>query len=75
MSITSNDVRNLIKKVNKARGFEEVQWNTVGAIHLYKDICGFAIDEVMNESGGTTHLVGGGLTKSEAYYYLLGLDK
>lgn len=75
MRISINDVRFLVNNINKSRGFETVSYNTIGALHLYHDGIGFAIDEIMNESGGVNRLAGGGLTKSEAYYYLVGLNQ
>ena len=75
MRISISDVRGLVNNINKSRGFENVSYNTIGALHLYHDGIGFAIDEIMNESGGVKRLAGGGLTKSEAYYYLVGLNQ
>ena len=75
MRISINDVRGLVNSINKSRGFDKVSYNTIGALHLYQDGIGIAIDEIMNESGGVRRLAGGGLTKSEAYYYLIGLNK
>ena len=73
MKTSINDIRNLVKKINEKRGFTEVNYNTIGAIRLYQDICGIAIDEVMNDGGGVRRLEGGGLTKNEAYMFLSGL--
>lgn len=73
MKTSINEVRSLVKRINEGRGFQEVDYNTVGAIQLYQDICGIAVDEIMNEHGGVRRLEGGGLTKSEAYMFLAGL--
>jgi len=75
MRIAINDLKELVSSINSSRGFDVVEYNTIGAIHLYKDGIGYAVDEIMNTSGGNKRLAGGGLTKSEAYYYLKGLDK
>ena len=75
MRVSINDVRSLVNSINKSRGFESVSYNTIGALHLYHDGIGLAIDEIMNESGGVNRLAGGGLTKSEAYYYLVELNQ
>lgn len=73
MSITIKDVRRLVNEINENNGFDKVEYNTIGALHLYSDGCGLAIDKIMNESGGVSRLAGGGLTKNEAYYYLVGV--
>ena len=75
MRVSINDVRSLVNSINKARGFESVSYNTIGALHLYHDGIGFAIDEIMNDGGGVKRLASGGLTKSEAYYYLVELNQ
>lgn len=75
MRISINDLKELVSNINSSRGFDVVEYNTVGAIRLYQDGIGYAVDEIMNIHGGVKRLAGGGLTKSEAYYYLLGLDE
>ena len=74
MKVSINDVRRLVNEINEKNGFNKVEYNTIGALHLYSDSCGLAIDKIMNESGGVSRLAGGGLTKNEAYYYLVGMD-
>lgn len=74
MKASINDVRSLVKQINEKRGFKEASWNTVGAIRLYQDGIGIAIDEVMNVHGGVNRLAGGGLTKNEAYEFLRGME-
>ena len=73
MKVSINDVRRLVNEINAKNGFDKVDGKTVGALHLYSDGLGLAIDKIMNESGGVRRLAGGGLTKSEAYYYLVGI--
>ena len=73
MKVSINDVRRLVNEINAKNGFDKVDGKTVGALHLYSDGLGLAIDKIMNESGGVRRLAGGGLAKSEAYYYLVGV--
>ena len=75
MRISITDVKGLVKSINKPRAFENVPYNPIGALHLYQDGIGIAIDEIMNSGGGVKRLAGGGLTKSEAYYYLVELNQ
>lgn len=70
MKVTIKDVHEVAKQINTLRGFENVSYNTIGALHVYKDVCGIAIDMIMNSSGGVKRIAGGGLTKKEAYFYL-----
>jgi hypothetical protein len=74
MKASINDVRGLINQINEKRGFKEASWNTVGAVRLYQDGIGIAIDEVANVHGGIKRLAGGGLTKNEAYKFLCGME-
>ena len=73
MRVTAKDVQNLVNKINRLKGFENVSYNTIGALQLYRDGIGFAVDVIMNSSGGVKRIIGGGLTTKESYYYLHGL--
>ena len=73
MRVTTKDVQSLVSKINRLKGFENVSYNTIGALHLYNDGIGFAIDMIMNSGGGVKRIIGGGLTTKEVYCYLHGL--
>ena len=70
--MTILEIKSLVNKINEKNGFTNVQYNTIGAYLLHKDVCGLAVDKVTNIHGGVQK-VGYGMTKKEAYYLLQGL--
>ena len=72
MKTTIAEIKNLINKINEKNGFANAQYNTMGVIKLYRDMCGIGIDKITNEHGGVNRL-GYGMTKNETYYLLQSL--
>lgn len=72
MSIKINDLRNMINAENVRRGYQNAKYNTVGALTLYHDACGYAVNEICTVGGGVRRLCGTG-TKNECAAYLYGM--
>ena len=73
MKTTIKEIETKVNNINSKKGIENASYNTVGAITLYKDICGYQIQEITNISGGVRNLSSYGLTKNEVYDFLLTL--
>lgn len=73
MKTTIKEIETKVISINTKRGFTNVNYNTIGAITLYKDICGYQIQEITNIGGGVRNLSSYGLTKNEVYDFLLSL--
>ena len=71
MKYTINEIKNMITKVNKAKGIEQPAYNVIGSIRLYQAYGAYAVDEVVNVHGGVKRLYGLG-TKNEIGAYLSG---
>ena len=74
MRVNKKDLENMVKRLNSVKGFENVEYNTVGSYKLYSDGVGYAIHKVENTGGGVS-VVGHcyGMTTKECYYFLSGL--
>lgn len=74
MRVNKKDLENMVNRLNAVRGFENVEYNTIGSYKLYSDGIGYAIHKIENASGGVS-TVGNcyGMTTKECYYFLCGL--
>ena len=74
MTVNKKVLETMVARLNRANGFEVVEWNTIGSYKLYKDGCGYAIHKIHNAGDGV-ETVGSayGMTTRECYYFLLGL--
>lgn len=66
MRITDKFLEAKVARVNKALGFESVEWNTIGSVHLYGDASGWKLHLMMNEHGGVTSLTQSGTLREAA---------
>ena len=74
MAYSISAIRTMIANENARRGFDAPNHGTVGALRLYKDGCGYALDEICNTGGGVRRIYGGGATKAEIGAYLAGIS-
>ena len=51
MAYTISAIRTMIANENARRGFDAPNRGTVGALRLYKDGCGYALDEICTTGG------------------------
>lgn len=65
--ITEKQLEIRIAEINQIKGLERYD---IGALKLYHDICGYAIDKICNAGGGVTRLYGGGETAKNCMWYL-----
>lgn len=70
--MTQEHVEAKVSIVNGMLGFDDPQWDTVGAIRLYGGYGGYGVHRVMSTSGGVTELAGIG-TLREAAQFLSGM--
>ena len=74
MRVTKTTLQNMVERLNNEHGFENPEWNTVGAYRLYIDGCGYAIHKINNTAGGVICLGNmSGMTTKECYYFLAGV--
>ena len=65
--ITEKQLEIRIAEINQAKGLER---HDIGALKLYHDICGYAIDKISSAGGGVNRLYGGGETAKNCMWYL-----
>lgn len=71
--ITKSHVEAKIDLVNSLLGLENVEYSTVGSVHLEGAYGGYAVRRIVNTSGGTTDLSGGYSTLRESERFLSGM--
>ena len=64
--ITFKKLKARVSEINAERG---VKNGTIGALQMYGDICGYAVDLIVNEAHGVHRLYGMG-TPKECMRYL-----
>jgi hypothetical protein len=72
MRITQKHLEAKVGIINGMLGYASPQWDTVGAIHLYRAYGATGIHRVMNTSGGVDSLMELGTVK-EASQFLSGM--
>lgn len=72
MRITAQHLEAKVGIVNGMLGYSDPQWNTVGAIRLYRAYGGTGVHRVVTTGGGVSDLMGLG-TAREASQFLSGM--
>lgn len=74
MRIVKKDLENMVERLNRVRGFNNPQWDTIGSYKLAHNGYGYVIHKVGNEHGGVSVVANcSGMTCKECYYFLSGL--